>query len=130
MRANLTICNRTISRAEELVADLNIEASVCGLEDSKAEMGQSDIVINTLSLGHTGEALAFPEGKLRTFYDISYGKAAKAMLADADAAGWKPVDGLGMLVAQAAFSFEHWFGILPDMDSALARCRKLVEATT
>ena len=93
-------------------------------------MGRADVVINTLSLGHSGETLPFPEGKLRTFYDISYGKAARAMLSAADQAGWKTVDGLGMLVAQAAFSFEHWFGILPDMDSALARCRRLVEATS
>ena len=35
-----------------------------------------------------------------------------------------------MLVAQAAYSFEHWFDILPDTEEALERCRKLVEATT
>lgn len=130
MRATLTICNRTESRAEELVKHLNINADIRDLEHAEAEMGKADVVINTLSLGHTGRTLDFPEGKLRTFYDISYGKPAKAMLEQAETAGWKPLDGLGMLVAQAAFSFELWFGILPDMESALARCRKLVEATT
>ena len=93
-------------------------------------MGKADIVVNTLSLGHEGRTLDFPEGKLRTFYDISYGKAAATMLSQAEQAGWKPLDGLGMLVAQAAFSFEHWFGILPDMGPALQRCRRRVEATT
>ncbi|MEP1599663.1 MAG: shikimate dehydrogenase, partial [Hyphomonas sp.] len=130
MRATLTICNRTESRAEELVKHLNINADIRSLEHAEAEMGKADVVINTLSLGHTGRTLDFPEGKLRTFYDISYGKPAKAMLEQAETAGWKPLDGLSMLVAQAAFSFELWFGILPDMESALARCRKLVEATT
>ncbi len=35
-----------------------------------------------------------------------------------------------MLVSQAAYSFEHWFGILPEMKDVLAHCRKLVGATT
>jgi shikimate dehydrogenase len=130
MRATLTICNRTESRAEELVRHLNIKADIRSLEHAPAEMGKADLVINTLSIGQTGQALDLPEGKLRTFYDISYGKPAQAMLGRAEAAGWKPLDGLSMLVAQAAFSFEMWFGILPDMQGALARCRKLVEATS
>ena len=130
MRATLTICNRTRSRAEDLVKHLIIDADIRDLEHAEAEMGKADVVINTLSLGQTGQSLDLPEGKLRTFYDISYGKPAKAILAQADTAGWKPMDGLSMLVAQAAFSFELWFGVLPDMESAMARCRKLVEATT
>lgn len=130
MRADLTICNRTVYRAEEMVSHLGVEAKVLGLESAELEMARANVVINTLSLGHSGQTLDFPEGQQRTFYDISYGKGAAAMLAAAGQAGWKTVDGLGMLVAQAAFSFEHWFGILPDMESALTRCRKLVEATS
>ncbi|KCZ51121.1 shikimate dehydrogenase [Hyphomonas pacifica] len=130
MRAELTICNRTVSRAEEMTNHLNIEAEICSLDQAVAAMGEADIVINTLSLGHSGGALEMPDGKSRIFYDISYGKAAKPMLDAASAQDWKPVDGIGMLVAQAAFSFEHWFGVLPDMVSAQERCRKLVEATT
>ena len=129
MRATLTICNRTESRAEELVKHLNIEADIRSLDHADAEMAKADVVVNTLSLGQTGQSLELPEGKMRTFYDISYGKPAKAMLGKAEDSGWKTLDGLSMLVAQAAFSFEMWFGILPDMDSSLARCRKLVEAT-
>ena len=128
--ATLTICNRTRSRVEELVKHVNIKADICSLGQVDAEMAKADVVVNTLSLGMTGQSLDLPEGKQRTFYDISYGKPAKAMLKQAKTAGWTPLDGLSMLVAQAAFSFEHWFGILPDMDSSLARCRKLVEATT
>lgn len=130
LRADLTICNRTVRRAEDMVRHLGIEAKVRGLDSAQPEMARSGVVINTLSLGYTGQALDFPDGHSRTFYDISYGKAARAMLSAAAGAGWRTVDGLSMLVAQAAFSFEHWFGILPDMEGALARCRRLVEATT
>lgn len=130
LSADLIICNRTVSRAKTLVDDLNITAGVCGLDQAEIEMGKADVVINTLSLGHSGRTLDLPAGDQRIFYDISYGKAARDMLAQAETAGWKTLDGLGMLVAQAAFSFELWFGVLPDIESALARCRKLVEAAT
>jgi shikimate dehydrogenase len=88
------------------------------------------VVINTLSLGHSGETLELPEATGQYFYDISYGKPAAAIREEALKKNWQPMDGLGMLVAQAAYSFEHWFGVLPDTKEALAHCRKLVEATT
>jgi shikimate dehydrogenase len=34
-----------------------------------------------------------------------------------------------MLVAQAALSFELWFGVTPDLANAHARARALLEAT-
>jgi shikimate dehydrogenase len=130
LQANLTICNRTIARAEAIADSLPAKPTACTLDVGLERLATAELVVNTLSIGHTGKVLALPQGTGRTFYDISYGKAAAATLSHADAQGWTTMDGLGMLVAQAAFAFEHWFDILPDMDSAQSRCRAVVEATS
>lgn len=128
--ALLTICNRTVQRAEALAGELAPGARVLSLEEGLSQLPSAALVVNTLSLGHSGGMLELPEASGGIFYDISYGKGAAAALGEARSKGWRTLDGLGMLVAQAAISFEHWFGIMPDMAEAHARCRKLVEATS
>lgn len=130
LRADITIANRTRERAEALVSETGIQANICSLEQGIEEAATADLVVNTLSLGHSGASLELPQAAGQFFYDISYGKAAAAIRAEALARNWQHMDGLSMLVAQAAYSFEHWFGILPEMKDILAHCRKLVEATT
>lgn len=126
--ARLTLCNRTIDRAESLALDLAPAARILSLGDGLAQLPRASVVINTLSLGHTGAALHLPQSAGGIFYDISYGKAAAATLAQARLKGWRALDGLGMLVAQASLSFELWFGAAPDLAAAHARARSLLEA--
>lgn len=128
--ARLTICNRTVARAQTLARDIAPGARVLGLEEGMGELASAALVVNTLSLGHSGGKLDLPESTGGIFYDISYGKGAAAALAEARFRNWRVLDGLGMLVAQAAISFDHWFGVMPDMAEAHARCRRLVEATS
>lgn len=129
--ANITILNRTEARAEALSAALTDKTSLYGqLQQLPEHISQCDIVINTTSLGHTGEHLALGDGKDRLFMDISYGRAAAAQLAHARKQGWHSVDGLTMLVAQAAESFHIWFGQRPDIGTALQVCRDNLEAAS
>lgn len=128
--ARLTLCNRTLARAETLARELAPGARVLSLEEGLRQLPSASLVVNTLSLGHSGGKLDLPEAAGGVFYDISYGKGAAGALAEAKAKGWRTLDGLGMLVAQAAISFDHWFDIMPDMAEAHARCRRLVEATS
>ena len=95
-----------------------------------ASIDRADLVINTTSLGHSGTTLDWQDGAGKPLYDISYGRAAATFLAPAALKGWRTGDGLGMLVAQAARSFELWFGVRPDRGSALARCKEALEAAT
>ena len=83
--------------------------------------------MNTTSVGYSGQGLTLGDGKGGLLYDISYGKAASAVLDPAKAQGWITADGLSMLVYQAAFAFDRWFGIMPDIQKGLARCRKVLE---
>jgi len=130
-------CNRTVERAQALkpvfdAAYVPVEGNkgrrVCSFENLHAELKTCAFVINTTSLGHAGASLDWPPGRGRLVYDLSYGKVAENFLGPARVAGWQTVDGLRMLVAQAASSFKIWFGIEPDIDTALERCQRVLEA--
>lgn len=123
--AAITLCNRTVSRADALVSDIGVQtAGVCDLETGLANLSNADLVVNTTSAGHEGKVFDLPAGDDRLFCDISYGAAANALMSAAQAQGWRTTDGLSMLVHQAARSFEIWFGVRPDADAALKACRR------
>ncbi|MEM8616568.1 MAG: shikimate dehydrogenase [Pseudomonadota bacterium] len=126
--AELTILNRTQAKAAELASHCGANAVFGGLDRYHDLQSDQETVISTLSLGHGGEAFGLGPGEDRLFYDISYGKAAARQAEAARQAGWRVVDGLPMLVAQAARSFAIWFDIEPERDVILRRCRKVVEA--
>lgn len=121
----LIILNRTIERAEEMVEDLKlIRARVFPLEALSDFAAESQLVVNTISLGHSGGSLDLPKNEGAAFVDISYGAAVEATLENARQAGWRVLDGLPMLVGQAADAFKLWFDIDPDRLAALKACRE------
>lgn len=81
--ARLTICNRTVDRADALALALAPAARILTLDEGLLRLHSAALVVNTLSLGHQGGHLQLPESKGGIFYDISYGKAAAASLAEA-----------------------------------------------
>ncbi|MEL7109080.1 MAG: shikimate dehydrogenase [Pseudomonadota bacterium] len=125
----VTILNRTVAKAEELALSLGEQRTVHGSIDQYTEyIAHASIVVNTTSIGYDGKVIQLPEGDNRLFFDISYGKVSAPQLAHAGENGWRTKDGLGMLVAQAAYSFEIWFGEKPDHDAALRRCKNALKA--
>ena len=125
----ITLLNRTVSKAEALARELGTDQTSFGdITQYKEYIESSTIVINTTSMGYDGNILELPAGHKRTFFDISYGKVAAPQLGHAAERGWQVKDGLSMLVAQAAFSFKSWFGMMPDLDKALQRCQAAVKA--
>lgn len=124
-----TILNRTPARAMTLCTEFGGENCRAGPLDQLTEyIDSATIVINTTSMGYSGEIVQLPKGDGRTFFDISYGKISRPQLTHAAANGWQTRDGLTMLVAQAAYSFEIWFGELPDLEAGMRRCRAAMEA--
>ena len=88
--------------------------------------GQFDLVINATSLGHTGQVPALSADmfvKGGVCYDLNYGRAAAPLAAWCAAAGQRYLDGLGMLVEQAAASFEAWTGRRPDGRAVIENMR-------
>jgi shikimate dehydrogenase len=127
--AQIAIVNRTEANAKRLAMDLAPGARTGDLAQLAAFAEAADVIVNSASLGHAGDALpALPAGKGRPFLDLSYGKAAAGTLSAAASSGWTPHDGLPMLVGQAAAAFGIWFGISPDEASALKACREAVAA--
>lgn len=127
--ARLTIVNRSEENARMLVRELAPGAAIAGLDQLASVTRTAHLVVNSASLGHSGGSLpALAPGDARPFLDLSYGRAAAGVLAEAHRAGWAPFDGLPMLVAQAAAAFRLWFGIAPDQAETLAACRRTVAA--
>ncbi len=77
-----------------------------------------DLLINATAAGHKGAAPLLPHALFApggVAYDLSYGPAAAPFLHWARAEGAAAAhEGLGMLVEQAALSFAHWTGQMPD----------------
>ncbi len=124
----ITVANRTPDRARMMLDDLGVAGEASGLDGLAPLLCGADFAVNTTSIGHHGGGLDWPDGRGRLLYDLSYGKAAQSILGPAAATGWRTVDGLGMLVAQAALSFRIWFSIDPDRQRARQRCQVALEA--
>lgn len=114
--AHIVIANRTAARALELAARLREHGMVEGVALDAIPVKRYDLVLNATSTSTHGEALPLPAHALphgAFAYDLAYGAGARAFVERACRAGMNAVDGLGMLVEQAAESFEMWRGVRP-----------------
>jgi len=126
--AHIVIGNRTAERAEGLAKrffDLGpVSSSAMKQLDNHAPF---DLVINATSLGHIGQVPPMPDTLFAAnalCYDLNYGPVAAPLRQHCDARGIAYRDGLGMLVEQAAASFELWTGCKPDTGPILQKLRK------
>ena len=114
--ADRTVAARDVTKAQALVAALDIEARVCALDGIDADR---DLWIQATSAtldGRAGSELAerLPlerAPKDATVVDLVYRPRRTAVLAKAEASGLRTVDGTGMLVHQGALALERWLGV-------------------
>lgn len=130
---DLFIVNRTPGRTDALADALAEPGRVHPRYfDDIDSLGEFDLVLNATSATRGGDLPQLPMslvGRRTTVIDLSYGEAAIPFLAWGRAAGAENMfDGLGMLVEQAAASFQIWHGVYPDTDDIYAELRK--EAVT
>ncbi len=128
--AALTIANRTVSKAEALVSLFQEDAGDIWLSASGFEevSGPFDVIINGTSASLQGDLPPIP-GSLITagtvIYDMMYAAEDTAFNAWARTRGAVLImDGLGMLVEQAAESFRIWRGVKPVTDTVIHELRE------
>lgn len=119
---DIIITNRSVDKAEELANNYQT-ASAAPWEKRGAILEGADLLVNATSLGLAGKAPldmsldALPTSALVT--DIVYAPLITELLKNAAARANPIVDGLGMLLHQAAPGFEAWFGQKPEVTQAL-----------
>lgn len=125
--AQLVVSNRNPWKPEELAERFKPLGTVIPRTHSALKGDAYDLVINATSAGHDGAMPRLPAGLLApgaACYDLSYGSASAPFAAWAQQQGAaRFADGLGMLVEQAASSFERWLGRRPDTAAVLAELR-------
>ena len=113
---NITITNRTLEKAEKLALDFNTvgQISVCSYEGLGAE--KFDLIINATAAGLSNQIPPIREdvlGSKTICYDMMYNLNGNTAFVE-----WalsrgvtSAIDGLGMLVEQAAEAFYIWRGV-------------------
>ncbi|MCI0509378.1 shikimate dehydrogenase [Chromohalobacter marismortui] len=117
----LHIANRTAEKAVGLAADVHAQergqqASVTGGGYDALE-GAYDVVINGTSASLAGDLPPLPDTLLAdtgVAYDMMYAADQTVFLQWAGARGARTIDGLGMLIEQAAEAFFLWRQVRPD----------------
>lgn len=137
----LHITNRTIERAQKLSKQISKELPEFANIVSYASLSNQgcksvlydapwDIIINATSSSLQNSKplninFEFSENALA--YDMVYGSGDTVFMQDLKQQGIHQVaDGLGMLVGQAAISYEIWHGVRPDMQSVLSALRQKI----
>lgn len=121
----IRIANRTKQRAEALRADLGAKVVVHDWVKLGTMLEGVATVANTTSLGMVGKPdLQVPLDGIDTravVTDLVYTPLRTQFLIEAEDRGCTVVDGLGMLLHQAAPGFERWFGHKPEVNDATRR---------
>ena len=119
---SIAIANRTLTRAEQLIQDIQQELPHAPLTALPLDQlhGDFDVVINATSASLSGDGLALPEALHFGYaYEMAYGKPSE-FLATAQARGAKTADGYSMLVGQAIEAFAIWHnGLRPNLGDFL-----------
>jgi shikimate dehydrogenase len=125
----VAVTNRTQARAEALAAHFGGSTTALSWADLATALPEADLLVNASSLGMVGQPpLAIDVSLLperAVVADAVYVPLHTPLVEAASAHGLRTVEGLGMLLHQAAPAFARWFGRQPTVTPAL---RALVEA--
>ncbi|MBV9620536.1 MAG: shikimate dehydrogenase [Gammaproteobacteria bacterium] len=129
--ALVVLANRTPERALALAAAFHELGPTQGVAFGDIEDAPFDVVINATSASLSGEVPPLPEAAVgaHTFcYDLAYGRSALGFVRWAQSRGAHALQGVGMLVEQAAESFRLWRGVRPATAEVLTALRARIGA--
>lgn len=125
--AEIVIANRTVSKAEALAADF-AELGTLSAAGFEQVQGSFDVIINGTSASLSGELPPLPNTIFKpdsVTYDMMYGKGLTVFNQWAQEQGvTTTLDGLGMLVEQAAEAFYLWRGVRPETGAVMEELRR------
>ncbi len=128
---SLTITNRSKEKGEDLVRRFSKRYPHSNLyfRDMKELDGSYDLVINATSIGLSGAFDVLGDNVVmgKICYDLSYGSGAAFATWARSVGAATSVDGLGMLVEQAAESFLIWHGQRPETDRLYEQLRAKID---
>lgn len=117
------VVNRTLDRATELADRFGPAIHAQPMGALREVIAGAGLFVNTTSLGMEGEAMSkidlTPLASNALVTDIVYVPLKTPLLQHAAEIGVATVDGLGMLLHQAAPGFARWFGKTPVVDEVL-----------
>lgn len=119
----IRLSNRTRSRADALREEFGAKLRIYDWVQAGNMLDGALTVVNTSSLGMVGKSdFRVPLDALSpkaVVSDLVYTPLETTLLRKAEEIGCTVVDGLGMLLHQAAPAFERWFNVRPEVDEGL-----------
>jgi len=127
--SSITIANRTTENAEQLALDYEEFGDITGCGFDDLENQQFDLIINGTAAGLQNETPDIPDTVLginTTCYDLMYNiqEPTPFLKWASERGAYREMDGLGMLVEQAAESFYIWRGVRPTTQLVIEMLRK------
>lgn len=126
--AQLVIANRSAGKALELALRFSDLGRVSASGFAELEERQFDLIVNATAAGLSDAVPPLPAGVLAAggwCYDLMYGDEPTAFVRwGREQGAAQSLDGLGMLVEQAAESFHLWRGVWPETGPVIAALRR------
>lgn len=123
----LVIVNRTLAKAQRLIELFQDRGNLCALSYEQLAGHKADVLINGTSASLAGELPPIPAQLVTdttVCYDMMYANTLTTFLQWAQQIGSsKTIDGLGMLVEQAAESFYIWRNVRPKTQTVIEQLR-------
>lgn len=125
--ASLVIANRTVSKAQQLADVFSNFGNISACSFNELNSKKFDLIINGTSASLSGDLPPVPDNVFSNnacAYDMMYAKEPTIFMQWAKQQGAEIIlDGLGMLVEQAAESFYIWRGVRPETKGIINKLR-------
>jgi len=125
----IVVLNRTLERAQALVADLGVSSALPLTPETLIESARAaDLLVNATTVGmwpRVGGSVWPEEAPLPSHlavFDLVYNPPKTRLLQQARGSGARAIGGLGMLVRQGALAFEMWTGEAAPLEVMRAAC--------